>query len=304
MIGLLHALVGLYAKFDNLILVDKQALDGHFDVARGLFINRNHYAAFISLTLLGAITYFLKGLMQEPYQRRPLLIALDLMLSPRVIYMAAAIVGVIALMLSESRAGLFGFVSAFFIVILLVTFLDKKVMRRRVVFIILALLMTSFYVLFGDNMMVRLSTEGFSVGERLPQWEITWAAILDAPLQGFGVGSYSTVFQVYREQSDLRQVVFDQSHNEYLQIWLEQGLIGLVLFCGLVSVVLIALAKTYRNSSSTLVSAIMISVLVVILSTLAQSMVDFNLQIMNIRCFFFVIIALMYCTTSLLKKTN
>lgn len=302
LIGLFHALIGLYAKFGNLILVDQQAVDGHFNVARGLFVNRNHYASFISITLVGAITYFLKGLMHEWQQRKPLLAILDLLLSPKIIYISATMVGLIALILSQSRAGLFGLICAFFIVFSLLIVFDKRFYRKRIVLIVLAILFVGLFQFFGQDILSRLSTEGFTLGERLLQWKITWAAIVDAPILGYGAGSYSTIFQIYREHEDLRQVVFDQSHNEYLQLWLEQGIIGFALFMAFIVVVIRQSVKMYQRSPSSLVSALSVSSMIVVLAALAQAMVDFNLQIINIRCFFFVIIGLMFASISLLKE--
>lgn len=302
LIGLLHAFIGLYAKFDNLILVDKKAVDGHFDAARGLFVNRNHYASFISLTLFGALSYFLKGLMQEEHDRKPTLIALDLLLSPNVVYITATVVGLIALILSESRAGLFGLTGAFIVIVTFAALYDERVSRKGMIFVVIFLLLVCLYLIFGQNIMTRLSEQGFSLGERLIQWQITWQAILDAPLLGYGAGSYATVFQAYREHIELRQVIFDQAHNEYLQLWLEQGLFGLFLFVMLMAVVINHMLKTFIKSPSRLMKALMISGLIVIIASLLQSAVDFNLQIINIRCFFFVIIALMYVAVSFSSK--
>ena len=302
LIGLSHALIGLYAKLNSLMLVDKQMLDGHFNAARGMFVNRNHFAGLISLSLIGVITYFSKSLMSKQGSSRPLVVILDLVLSPKVLVVVIGAISFIAIILSQSRAGVFGLVSAFFLVITFVSFFDKRIEKKFRIMSFLILFLIGLYLLFGQDLMTRMNADGFTLGERVVQWNITLQAIVDAPLMGYGAGSYATVFQIYREHTDLRQVIFDQSHNEYLQLWLEQGLVGLILFIIFIVMALKSAFSSYKVTSSTLVASVMIGALVVLLSALAQSLVDFNLQIINIRVFFFVIIALMYATTASTAK--
>jgi len=298
LIGLFHALVGIYSKMIGRHLVEASALDGHWSYARAWFVNRNHFASFISLSLITSMAYFVRQLIRGSDKRR-LLALLDLLLSPKLFYLIAPIVGVVAIFASQSRAGVLGLVMAFFIVYCFLGFSDsslgkhwKKITALFGSFLIL-------FVLFGQDTLQRLLAGSVSIGERLDQWAITWQAIKQAPLAGYGGGNYTAVFQIFRGTEELRQVVFDQSHNDYLHLWLEQGLIGLALWLSLIGVAVASAVRAYHRSQSTLVRALLLSGLVVITATLMQSLVDFNLQIVNIRCYFFVIIALLYVARSL-----
>ena len=102
------------------------------------------------------------------------------------------------------------------------------------------------------------------------------------------------MFQVFREHGDFRQVLFNQAHNDYLHIWLEQGIVGLGLWLALMTVVLRQAFKTFSHSVSTLVAGAALAGSIVILAALLQSLVDFNLHIINIRLYFFVIMACMF----------
>ena len=72
---------------------------------------------------------------------------------------------------------------------------------------------------------------------------ITWNMIQDRPLAGYGLGSFPPSFYQQRVGTDYgRKVVmmpqagaFQQAHNEYLQIWAELGLPGLLLLLGLMA---------------------------------------------------------------------
>jgi len=154
---------------------------------------------------------------------------------------------------------------------------------------------------FGKDLLLRFSTDAL-LGERLSQWTLTWQAIEQAWLLGYGGNSYADVFQIFRGDQDFRQVVFNQAHNDYLHIWLEQGLVGLALWLGLLSIALRAAFRGFTNSASQLSRAVLISVAVVLIAALAQSAVDFNLQILNIRVYFFVIMSLVFSVPAIRHK--
>lgn len=69
-------------------------------------------------------------------------------------------------------------------------------------------------------------------------WNVTWEAIILRPLLGHGPGSFSRTY--FDTQGDLLsagrieppEVIQPMlwAHNDYLQIWLEVGLLGLILF--------------------------------------------------------------------------
>lgn len=301
LVGLFHALSGLFAKYTNVILVDRQSIDGHFSAARAWFVNRNHFAAFIGLSLIGSITFFVKALLQERRQRI-LVLVLDFIMSPKILYLIAPTIGLIAIALSHSRAGLFGFIAAFFLVMGAASYVDSRVGNNKKVILGVFLSVVLLLGFFGQDIVNRLASQSLSVGERAQQWQVTWQGIKQAPLLGYGGGSYATVFQIFRDGEEFRQVTFDQAHNEYLHIWMEQGLIGLVLWLGLLLSVVFSAIAAYRASNSTFVTAVLLSGLVVLIAASVQALVDFNLQIINIRIYLFVVIALMLATPSVHQR--
>jgi hypothetical protein len=60
--------------------------------------------------------------------------------------------------------------------------------------------------------------------------------------------------------------------------------------------------KAFKRTSSTLVSGLMLAASMVILAALLQSTVGFNLQVLNIRFYFFVIIGLIYAAPKISHK--
>ena len=76
-----------------------------------------------------------------------------------------------------------------------------------------------------------------SINTRMLIWKITFNMIKDNPWFGSGIGTFKLNYQNY--QADYLQenpedikywIKAGEAHNEYLQIWAELGIIGLVLF--------------------------------------------------------------------------
>ena len=298
LVGLSHAISGVVAKYANLILVDPKQIDGHFSAARGWFVNRNHFAAMISLTMVAPLAFIIRRGM-----RSPVISLRDLqqhvMTISQLVFICCLVFGFFSLILSQSRAGLLGLPAS--IVLLSVIYrkkLNSHVGTYRTIFVFLITLV-GITIFFGQDIMQRFTYGFLTIGERKTQWILTWQAIEQQWLLGYGGGSYATVFQIVREHAPLRQVTYAQSHNYYLHIWLEQGLIGLSLWLGFIVLVVKTAIRSLSHSRSSMTRSTTIACLIVIIAALLQSLVDFNLQKLNIRIYFFVIIAMIFCSYTL-----
>lgn len=304
MVGLFHAVIGISAKFGSLHLVDTKQLDGHFDAARAWFINRNHFAAFISLCMAATMTFQVKQVLDQA-KSSPSQVVLKQLSSARIIYLAALMIGITAIVLSQSRAAFVGF---FLSIILLLLLVGKHVFRRTLISRLaflgpLTIIVLCCLAYFGSDLIERFSS-GSYLGERLAQWNLTWLAIEQSPILGFGGNSYADVFQVLRGENEFRQVVYNQAHNDYLHIWLEQGALGLGLWFVFLFIAFRTAYLSLISTRSHLVSATMFAVMIALLCALIQSMVDFNLQIVNIRFYFFVIISLAFSVPTITHRTR
>lgn len=91
-------------------------------------------------------------------------------------------------------------------------------------------------------------TSGNPVLRRVATWKFTWMMIEERPLLGSGIGTYG--YQSLKYQADFfaqgeNRDIYPhgyavQAHNEYLQIWSELGIFGLLIF-------LFILFTYYRN---------------------------------------------------------
>ena len=300
-IGTTHAGIAIFAMQSGLFLTDIAQLDGHFQVARGWFVNRNHFAAFMNICLVGGI-YAIASQLIKNNQQKPLLALINQVLSPRVFVLAAVLTIVIAILMSQSRGGIVSLVVAVLAVVSIFS-------RQRLYhsghwrqLLLLSVLFIGLLFVFGQDLVTRFSTQSLSLGERITQWSITLDAIKQSWLFGYGGGSYGTVFQLFREYADLRQVSYNQSHNEYLHIWLEQGFIGLSLWLVTLLLVVRQLVLTIPNLRSDFIRCVLMAASIGFTAAILQAGVGFNLQIVNIRCNFFVIIALIFCAPLMLHR--
>ncbi len=293
-VGLVHSMIGLLGKYSGVLFVEARQVDGHFDVARGLFINRNHFGAFTVLTLLGVFAFQFRVL-RKLRGHQPTIGALlkQYLLSAHVFLFAILAVSLFACLNSQSRGALLSLIAGL-VMALCLSGDYRRLWNNRGLAISVSLLVVLTITYFGQEVTSRLAREALSLGERSQQWEITWRAIKLNSLFGYGGGSYGTVFQIFRDTTSLRDVFYSQSHNHYLHLWLERGLIGLGLWLTVLGLSLVYARKVLVNTGSSLVYGTVAACTVVIIAALVQSLVDFNLQILNIRAYFMVVLAILF----------
>ena len=298
-----HAAMGIFAKLASISLVDLTQVDGHYRAARAWFVNRNHFAAFISLTLIGALSLQFKELIGAN-SRTTKSKFIEQVVSYRVIYLLLILVAILALILSESRSGFLAILISLISVVWMIGGTSKSIFKKRLLIIPVLLIAVASLMYLGDDLIQRFGVGNEFLGERSEQWAMTWTAIKAEWLLGYGGNTYAEVFQMNRGYFDLRDVIYDQAHNDYLHIWLEQGLVGLCLWLAFVALsircAMLGLAKT----SSTLVYAVVIAGIVVVVAALVQALVGFNLHIVTIRFYFFAIMALIVASPTISQNKS
>ncbi|MDR1847975.1 MAG: O-antigen ligase family protein [Bacteroidales bacterium] len=76
--------------------------------------------------------------------------------------------------------------------------------------------------------------EGNSKG-RLKIWHNTWAIIKDKPLLGYGIGNHKLAIMKEEAAKKTGWIVSDHAHNDYLEMWSELGVLGLLSYLLLAS---------------------------------------------------------------------
>lgn len=254
-IGVVLALTGIYQ-----VLV----LEQH---ARSVFETRNTHAAFLNLVALPASAYFLRMNSEKSIARHHV-----------VILGTALFILFLSIFLSASR----GATLSLAISMGLLAVLTVRCVPKRALVLLLGLLAVAF--------LVTKISHG-ELGERLAQlaqdsprrliWESSWNLLQASPWQGIGLGLFYLAYPSYRNPLDSSGGFF--AHNDYLQIWIETGLPGLVLLVAVLVAALWFFVRALRKTKmrgDTYVE--MTGLFCGLLAVAGHSMVDFNLYILSI----------------------
>ena len=251
------------------------------EAATGTFINRNHFALLLEMSLLVTLgLLFSKMRRGEPGRtwRERLLSLNERGTSVNLTLTLAAVLVSVALVLSYSRAGIiFGLTAAGLFSLAQVR--EGWSARKLVIVALLVVAVLApaygigYWTLTGRYAIL---TEEVTVpGGRLTVWERTLAIFRDFPLLGTGVGTFQHVFPRYRPASV--RAFYDYSHNDYVQLLSESGLAGgLMLVWG---VSLAAWLWLRRRAGGTTIGVLRTATGFGLLAVGLHEIVDFGLQI-------------------------
>lgn len=144
----------------------------------------------------------------------------------------------------------------------------KKIFSIGLVLIISALAFFSLEPTSGDRIetMKNFSTEQ-SVTERFLIWRSSIEMIKDNPILGVGFGNFEPEYQSKYILPEARERWQGHAHNTYLQLWAENGVIGLGLFCALFGFILI---QSWRRRANHYAAMIFFSTLGFLLYSLTD----------------------------------
>jgi O-antigen ligase len=232
----------------------------------GPYVNRNHFAGFVELTLpTGIALMAFRGVKRD-------LIPLATLLT---------IVPVSAILLSASRAGILGFVVELAVLVLLARSHKAWQRRRTAGIAILALAAFAIVAWVGaGKALERFSGTGVhdvSIGRRLSMFRGAARIFRSYPVKGCGLGTLVDVFPAYEPAYDGKLI--DHVHDDYIEGLAETGLLGGI--CGI-----LFLWTLYREGRKNFMAdqghfsrGLHAGAIMAISGLLLHSFVDFNLQI-------------------------
>jgi O-antigen ligase len=78
--------------------------------------------------------------------------------------------------------------------------------------------------------------ESSSMGMRMVLWKHTIELIQDRPLLGFGTGGFEEAYsQKIKDNPEWEKHLMHDPHNQFLKIWVEMGMFGLMVFLGILA---------------------------------------------------------------------
>lgn len=241
--------------------------------ARSVFETRNTHAAFLNIIVLPASAYLLLQMAGKGVPRHHV-VTLSIVLY----------VLFLSIFMTASRGATISLVIGLGVLIALTV---RHVPGRG---IILLLLLT-----LAAFLTTKISTgaggAGGELGARLPHlmqdtgrriiWESSWNLLKDSPWYGIGLGLFYLAYPPYRNPVDNSGGFF--AHNDYLQIWIETGLPGLLLLLSVLISALWLFVRTLRKTGLDKATRVELTGLFCgLLAVAGHSFVDFNLYILSI----------------------
>jgi len=140
----------------------------------------------------------------------------------------------------------------------------------------------------------------FSSGRRIAIWKFTGMMIKDHPILGSGIGTYE--YNTFRyqakffEQGENRSIYpygfADKAHNEYLQLWVELGTIGLAIFLWLIIAYFVYGIRYLKREKNEQKQGIMIGLMGAVVAFLMDSFFWFPLHLSSNLSLFWLFIGL------------
>lgn len=264
---------------------------------------------FILLTILGLIQYltgygYLVQLGQAAnaifYTPNTFAASLNIILLPLIIfyifdnaakYLLSAILILFAgLLVSQSRGGWVAFLFSMLFIYVLIKIVGINFNRQRIKRLLLGLMLVfSCYVVINQsglknenntillseniNHLIRSDNVVSTMTRRFEHYNIAWEQIKKTPLAGTGFHTYQ-YFQLRDQQAPYIGIRTRYVHNDYLQLWMETGISGVVLFIALFILPVYYLIKWIRRIRQNELM-VLIAILAGLASFYIHALVDF-----------------------------
>lgn len=267
--------------------------------ATGTYINRNHFAGLLELTLpfVTASVFYsfqlwsqgrLGGASRRHSAERTAAAYRSLF------YSFLLVIMVLAVVFSRSRGG----IAATFLSLGFVIVLTQLKSRRDKVWASGVLLFLACVIGFGlwiglGPVLARFD-EGTSLGlgGRILLWKDELNAIRDYRIVGAGLGTFGDGFRRY--QTTLADSFVEHAHNDYLQSTFETGVLGVMTLFLPILYLLIRMIISFMRDQRRYRGAVTLGCAGSVLALLLHSVTDFNLQISANALIFAVVLGIGY----------
>lgn len=236
----------------------------------GPYINHNHYAGLMEMLipLAAGIAFVERG-------------------SKRVLLLFAAAVMTLTVVFSRSRGGMIG-LAAELVFVCLLLFRTQRSRRGTLAFFGgIAIIVAMVFSLGSDKMFERFAETHDQY--RLQIYRDSLKMAVQKPVLGYGLGTFSTVYPAHR--SFYTDLFVNHAHNDYLEMLVDTGLIGLGLFVWFMVGVYRSGWKKVANANDYEGRVLSLAALTGVTGIVAHSFLDFNLHIPANAALFFVLCA-------------
>lgn len=266
------------------------------------FVNHNHYATYAGI---GLVT--MCGLILRLYRNEVTIVGgslgyriatiIEATGQSGAVLFGGAFLVFVALLLTGSRAGITAtalalmFLGAlWFVRHNIISHRIRKAKVAATLFVMLSLFVLGAAIIlaFGDTFFGKITEGGVTDDNRITIYLITLRSIFDAPLLGYGYGTFMDVFPMFRDRSISVEDVWEQAHNTYLEVF--QGL-GLVFGSMLVASVVLLVLKCCKGTTARRVGVATPAIAASVACLVGvHALVDFSLQVQAVALTFMAIL--------------
>ncbi len=202
--------------------------------AVGFFANRNHFAAFLNVTLIASALWFYPAI-EASLEDRALRTRAILWFFAAAAFLVATVAG---LAMARSRAGIFLAMAALTGIVMMVVARngaqnadgDFRLQRRtRRISLAVAIFAVVFALQVGLGGLAGRFESNIADDLRIPLAWTTFETALSTLPFGTGLGSFVNVYAAVEKPEDALVVYANRAHNDLAEIVLETGLLGAIL---------------------------------------------------------------------------
>jgi len=309
--GVMMTLTGV----EHLLLIPKTKYIGN---ATGTFVNRNSLAGYLEMTLAVGVGLLLGLRKTQKVKsshwnwRRVTRKVLETMLSEIIVVRFMLVIMVVGLIMTHSRMGNAAFFNALLITSAAALLASGGTRasgqyRNSGFLVILASIIAIDIFLLGsvfqlDKVVERLEKTAMIHENRVDVTRYAMAMIPDFWLTGSGAGTFLYLFPNYAKEDF--GMFFDFAHNDYLQIFLEFGLIGSIPLALYTAWALVQGSVLMVRGHTGLARGMGFAATMACISLLIHSTVDFNLQIPANLLLFAAVLRLPAIASKIDKQAN
>lgn len=291
---ILQTVYGLWIFISNTNLLLWMPKLYYLDRPTGFFVNANHFAAYLVLSIILISSKTLVDLgSKRPSAKHnnnsTIFSAVDALYSPKLIALGLLIVALITTKSIGALTAICVVIGAFSI-----NFIRKSPYRFRLSLIIISLIVIFLIgILSLDYSLIEEELLGLThtFARRYELSKAAFVMLQDNWLTGIGGGSFYSQFSQYRNL-EIGNSYYNYAHNDLIQFWIEYGVIGVTILTLFLCCIVRDNLKILQTRSSNMQKTFAYAAIYSIIAVLLHSLVDFPLHIPGFSILFLIIISL------------
>jgi hypothetical protein len=287
-IGIIESLYGLSQTFIHsgyILWLPKALLKNKHDTC-GTLINRNHFAALMTMLMLLSVAYSASQTSRNNTSKRHTsfkhrfarFFANEYQWNQKIIGIVAASIMGLGIYFSASRGAVIAALPG--TIVLTATLASRKRMRKQAITMVLVgiIIVISTTYIGEDRIIKRFSAIQRAMESRMRYVDSTINLIKDYTILGVGPANFSHAFPMYQSARD-QQITVTHVHNDWLQFVSEMGVLGLICLIFIIFYLIRIIVKKFHVRKSPSAICMGMASMAVLASISSHSLFDFPLHI-------------------------